>query len=155
MPCTIPTLTTTHNGITISYHEKENIWCFELRGKERFRNTLLEAKAAIDAPAPKDKVPFKRTPAFYKHFGAGIDRVEVTSVAALPGYASCRTEYWIVDANKNRLKVWGTDLFAITPKNEDLVSQIELNRKEIEHLHGVNIELAENLDKFTPPKDTE
>lgn len=51
-------MTTTHNGIEIEYLEREDLWQFELYGRERKVESLAAAKEAIDKPRPSRKAAF-------------------------------------------------------------------------------------------------
>jgi hypothetical protein len=54
------TPTITYKGIEISYDERSDKWLYTLRGKDRSADILVNAKKAIDKPAPKDAEPFDR-----------------------------------------------------------------------------------------------
>jgi hypothetical protein len=150
-------LTTTYGGIEIRYVERNNTWVFTLRGKERNRMSLKDAKDAIDAPAPKGKVPFTRTPAFfYRNYGHDLPRVDVTSIADTPGWCGSNQQYyWIMDASKKREKVSSISLYAGTPENEALVNQIAANNKEKNRLSLENAGLMDRLTRFVKPANTE
>ena len=135
---------TTHNGIEITYDENRNVWTFELRGRERSAVSLVAAKAAIDAPPPKEKKPFQRIEAWvlYQYGSAEPQRVTITSIAEGPSWRTGH-EVWITDNKKARQKVSASSVYPVGEHNDARVSEyidlglrIEQLQEEREKVHA-------------------
>jgi len=117
---------TTYREIEITYQEQENNWLFELRGKERTAESLTAAKAAIDAPPPKEKDSFDKIEAWV-YEGNTFKRCTVTSKA------HCRYDdnrYWVSLAEgvtkrgcMKRFQANHYNIFPVSPENDKLISQ--------------------------------
>lgn len=122
-------LTTTHAGIEITYDEAQNIWTFELRGRERSAPSLLEAKAAIERPAPKDKKPFTRIKCWkLETYNTKAKQVEVTSMCDRPSWDR-QQQFWVMDG-KVRERHRASDLFPCGSVNDSLIAQIERRHED-------------------------
>ena len=58
------TISTTYNGIVITYDERADKWLYTPRNRDRSAKSLELAKKAIDAPPPKEEKPFERIQAY-------------------------------------------------------------------------------------------
>lgn len=122
-----------YNNVEIIYDENDNVWRFELRGRQRSTESLAKAKEAIDKPLPVGKKKFERFSAYLARHDSGFKIVEVTSIADGPSWRN-KTEVWIT-FDGNRQKVGLDDLYAVTPENEALIAkwkQHDLQEKEAE-----------------------
>jgi hypothetical protein len=127
-------ITTTYDGIEITYNEIADTWHFELRGRDRSARTLAKAKEAIDKPDPKEKT-FKPVDVYY---GGGYDggryvTARVTSVADAP---HGREEYlWCTKLpNGSRSKESSSRFFKINEKNKLLVAAIDQHYEQVKEL---------------------
>lgn len=132
----------TYDGIEIEYLEDKNVWRFELRGRERRANSLLEAKTAIDRPV-KEK-PAKEFERFEAHLTHGYMDHRQRQVVTVTSVADAN-HVWISSEDKNRLsgrieidrsKKHITDLWAITPENRKLWEEFDAIGKTIKHLES-------------------
>jgi hypothetical protein len=155
---------TTYNGTEITYNERTDRWEFELRGSSRSAETLSKAKEVIEKPAPKDKTPFTRTPAFYRGYsGDGYQKVEVTSIANSSSLYGGK-EVWVSiptanakrgDGRPERTKVRTSDLRAYVPENVELVDKMRVTSDAIAKLENEKTRLAEQMKAFELPANVE
>ena len=138
-------VTTEYGGIAITYDERDDVWRFELRGRERKADTLAKAKEAIDKPAPQEKT-FKPLEAYVTNYGMAIEPATITSIAE-PSYG--KFQVWCT-INGERRKKELSDFFAITPENESLVVECGELDKKIKWLEALKSETWRKIPRFTP-----
>ena len=143
-------LTIVHDNITIEYIEADNVFRFELRGRERKAESLTQAKEWIDKPAPVKK-PTKKFERFQVVFSGGYmgyhkrsrSVVTVTSVAEDRYHHDKNnpSAAWVLKAGGERSKESVTHLYPIHPTNtarwgeyDRLISEKERIEKEAEHV---------------------
>jgi len=145
-------ITTKYQGIDIAYDESENQWVFELRGKERKSASLGLAKAAIDAPPPKDKKPFKRIEVYV---GTDLDKATVTSIAE-NRYGS-RPEVWVNYAEPKRWRKRekrGVDsCYPVNEHNRAVINQITALHDKAGELQREAYKLRETLQPLVIKPD--
>jgi hypothetical protein len=137
---------TTYRGIEIAYEECHDRWAFLLRGKERHAGTLTLAKQAVDAPAPADKKPFTRQPAYHMHYGRGWEVTTVTSVA--DSYYGGSRMFWVVGPGKTREKVSEHNLFASTKETAEKVARIREKEADIKALREQKAAIEKSVAPF-------
>src|SRR5512135_829560 len=96
-------ITTTYGGVDITYHERENIWKFELRGRERKAESLAKAKEAIDRPDPRPKSKVEPIAGWMaERWGdSKWKAVTVTSIAASERWDSS-TKVWVTSSGSRK-----------------------------------------------------
>lgn len=141
-----------HNDIKITYNENTNKWKFELRGRERSENSLTDAKAAIDKPAPKKQKPFTRIKAWHISYST-ITPCEVTSIAEPTRRGD--QQVWIVMESANRFKDKGErskesacEIVPSNEKNDAAVKAILEKRAEAARINAIAEELEEKLPRL-------
>lgn len=133
-----PEICTTYNGVRVTLNERTNRWEFELRGRAASRDTLAEARKAIDAPPPKDKIPFNPIEAWHFEsdwvFGLPVPRkVRVTSLTE-------NNQCWIsmIDPNyrgyRERTRVGADQVYPCGPENDAVIKTIMERNTEIGNL---------------------
>jgi hypothetical protein len=135
---------TTYSGVEIVYWESDNKWRFTLRGRERSAETLLNAKAAIDKPAPEEKAkPFEKVNAIKCN---SYDTIygQVTSIAEKNRYSS-QTEVWFTSEKLGRRKEALSDLREDTPENRALLAEAAKIAKEAASLDKKASEIKARL----------
>lgn len=146
------TIITTHSDTTITYDERENKWCFTLRGRDRSAESLAKAKEIIDKPVPKEKAkPFEKISAWFFKYSNSPKKVEVTSIAE-PHY-SLGDMVWISEKGKRSKEYARHQLFPTTSDNDKLVQTILANERERERLREENDSLKSKLSPLVLPKD--
>lgn len=139
-----------YGGIEITYDERENVWRFELRGRERSAESLAKAKETIDKPEPNKKAnTFERRKAYFREYGS-FKVVEVTSVAE-PGYRSGDV-FWILNG-KNRSKEAGYKLWEYSAENTATVEQIKSLENQVKNLNEQIKKLEEGMGRIVVPKE--
>jgi hypothetical protein len=134
----------THDGVEITYDEKENRWRFHLRGRERSAESLAKAKEFIDKPVvEKEEKTFVPIDAWWFSYSEGPRIVKVTSVAER-GYGSLEY-YWIKDG-KDRSKRAAYELYPKTDKNDKLVSEVQALDSQLDSLREKRDEKKQKLD---------
>lgn len=141
----------THNGVEIVYDEKDNLFRFELRGRQRSATSLLKAKEAIDKqPTEKEKkAAFQRTRCWTKENmwsrgGSEWRIIEATSVA--DGYTGAYV--WTVDGQKQRAKYRASDLVPCSPENDRKIEELRQAEKQIAELDERNSKAWEKLPRL-------
>jgi hypothetical protein len=147
-------ITIQHGGVEILYMETENKWRFELRGRERFAESLAKAREAIDKPEPKPKgKPFEGIKAYIEKGrwdkGPEFRVIEVTSIAETR-YG--RPEVWITDSG-DRKKVHADTVFAITGDNDVLIADLKNLNVERARIGTKITNCRERLKPIALPKD--
>lgn len=146
------TPTTTYRGVVITYAEDRNKWTFELRGSQRWADTLTNAKAVIDKPAPKDKKAFAPIEAYYTSYDGEFSKVRVTSIAEKSRW-SRGTYFWVVNGKKERTKVENSRLYIVSPDNDAKIQQRAELKKQIDALEEARDAIV--LDTLQLPHDVE
>lgn len=143
-------ITVTYRDVIITYREKDNRWCFELRGRDRSAESLAKAKEFIDKPAPseKEEKPFKPIRAWYKDYGYEFHPCSVTSIAESPSWKSDK-EVWVTFDGGKRAKVAADTVIETTAPNALAIAGIRDRQKEIERLQE---EIRKFADKLTKVK---
>jgi hypothetical protein len=147
---------TTYGGVEIGYDEDRDKWVFELNGRERSAETLLNAKKAIDAKPPaKGKDAFKRFEA-YKAEGYRSSRysvVTVTSIAeATSRYNRGEIECWILD-KKDRSKVAAARLYKINEANDVRIATLKRLEEQASQIRQEMSDVEDQLEVIDLPKD--
>lgn len=115
-------LVTVYDDIEIAYDEKENLWKFELDGREHHAVSLGKAREHIDKQ-PGEKRTFKPFEAYHWRYGSvQFVKVTVTSQAATTRWDSS-PHFWTTESRK-RQKVSGRYLLTINESNDLLIAQI-------------------------------
>lgn len=132
-------LTTTYNGIVIEYLEDQNKWRFELRGRERKADSLMQVKEWIDKPEPvkKSTKAFKRFEALFAGGWSNSykkeDRriVQVTSAAQdMYRGSNVPNAAWILK-NGERSKESVEKLFEISEANTEKWAQYDATMETV------------------------
>jgi hypothetical protein len=144
---------TKYHGIAIEYIEREDVWLFELRGKERKSSSLKLAKEEIDKKPPKGKASFLRHKAWHPDWKDGIVAVDVTSIAAPEQLMGESTKVWIIDDEKQRQQVRPGKLWADTPKNAQIVKLILEKIALGKEIDNAVSELKKTLVVYTLPQN--
>lgn len=144
----------THDGIEIEYLEHQNKWQFTLRGRERIVDSLAEAKAVIDKPAPKEKPDFDRIQAYHRHsYSYGkYALVEVTSIAAQHGWRG-QDEVWIVGKDKQRSRVDRARVFPVNEWNSAIIQKVEKLQEDEATIRKAIEGLEKTLRPLKLPKE--
>lgn len=112
-----------HAGVEVVYWERENVWKFTLRGRERRADNPLKAKEAIDKPVPSDKAKaFQRVKAIHLNYSDAVTYGEVTSLADTEDYKG-NPEVWFVSSTGNRSKESVNRIYADTVENRAICDQ--------------------------------
>ena len=142
------TVTYGHPPVEISYNERDNVWEFELRNRNRQATSLALAKQAIDTPPKPDKKTFKRIPV-YVAYGQNYEKAEITSLTTTrySGY-----EAWVTYAEGNmkgkRERKSMYYLFLDNDHNKALIEQGLAVWKEINALQAKRNDLTGKMDKL-------
>jgi hypothetical protein len=128
----------TYQGIEITYHEQDNLWVFELRGRERKVGSLAQAKEAIDKPAPEGKKKFERIAA-YKQSYNGMIKGEITSLA--------ERDYAWFSVDGKRTKEMVCSLYVANSDNAALIDAIATYEKERNRLYELIRETSGKLTR--------
>lgn len=142
-------LKVTYSDIEVTYDEKDNVWRFELRGRQRSSESLSKAKDAIDAPAPTDKKPFTRIKAYIESYASGFNPCEVTSIAEF-SYGS--QQVWIVEG-KDRSKKAAGNIVLDTPANVALIEEWRETHKQQNALEQKKRDLAKKMERLKVEKE--
>ena len=148
-------LTVVYDGITISYDERDDVFRFILRGRNRSANSLRQAKEFIDKPVPESvkKKTFEPTQAYYQGRYSGdfaFEEVTVTSVAEDSRHG---ISLWIKDANGNRSKEGTYAVFLKNDANAKIIQQIKDITKQINDLEEQRSTLKDSMAKFEVEKE--
>ena len=142
-------ITVIHSGIEITYDENNNVWKFELRGRERKAESLVKAKEAIDKPEPISKKKFEPIAGFMLSgpYNKEFEDVSVTSIVER-GFG-LGTYVW-VSKNGSRSKERLRNVYQDSPENRQTLSELldiinqmtkleEIKDKKIQSLKPVDI----------------
>src|SRR6516225_9350131 len=118
------TITVEYNKIQITYDESTNRWEFELRGRDRFSESLAKAKEAIDKPVPADKPEptFKPVLCWKGRWSDEWIQFTVTSIA---GSKYGRQEVWASNEKTARSKHPADEMHPCNPHNDAIVAEIQ------------------------------
>ena len=125
-------ITVVHGDIPVTYDEKENVWRFTLRGRDRSAESLAKAKEAIDKPVPSEKksgfekIAAIKVSSYYMEAEFGF----VTSIAEKSRY-SREEQVWFSDG-KSRSKVDLSDLVPDTQENRKTVEEAQALKRQSE-----------------------
>lgn len=158
-------ITVEHGGITITYDERRNLFCFELRGRERTADSLAKAREAIDKPVKEKTKPFERFKAWWNGSWAssssGWKQVEVTSIAQ--GAYGNDHEVWInIPGDEEgrfrrispvRQKTRAESVFPCNEKNDALVAQMLEFHKQASAIQEQADKLVKGLKPYVIPKE--
>lgn len=149
-----PEIKITHGGIEITYDERRNLFCFELRGRCRTADSLAKARAAIDAPPPKEKKPFTRFKAWKRDSlgwsAATYIEVEVTSITEGGG------QVWISTPDKKysqRSKVPATSVYPRNEKNDAIVAEWKERQERVKALEDEQSKTVKKLKAYEIPEE--
>lgn len=146
------TLTTTYKGVVIEYDEERELFRLELDGKERTSTTLSGAKKAIEvARRVKEEEKGKPVEAYLLRWNGVYSPVTVTSLAAEPSPRFRGSlEYWITDGLGKKNKAAGDRLLRRSPRNDELIEEIESRSEEINKLNEQIERIRERMERITP-----
>jgi hypothetical protein len=149
-------ITIVYSDVEIRYDESSNRWNFELRGRERFADSLKAAKEAIDKPEPVKKKPFARISAFRTvrwpmRGQSTFEKVEVTSVAAREGDGPS-IQVWVVTRGSSE-KVAANSIYQDTPGNIALMETYVEREKEVERLQAEKTKIEKSLTRIEIPSE--
>lgn len=154
-----PAIIIQHHGTIITYDEGRDLFCFELRGRQRTAESLRKAKEAIDAPPPKQRKPFARFKAWNRQsvsWGTSdYVEVEVTSIAE-ERYAGQAMEVWInnsVAQYRQRAKVSVYDIFPRNEKNDAIIAEWKERHERIKALQTEQQATVKKLKPYVIPKE--
>lgn len=134
----------TYGGIDIAYNEEQNRWEFELRGRERFADSLAKAKEAIDKPEPKTAKKFVPIRAFMNTYGG----VYVGTITSIAESGNRLQEVWFTrDSDKRRTKERLDRMKEFNEANQNLVAEHDALQKEAETLRK---KAEQRLSLLTP-----
>lgn len=138
-------LNTIYAGVLIEYNEADNVWEFNVRGRDRQATSLENAKKAIDRPEPKEKPPFERVEVFYMASYRDPVRVTVTS-QAISRYGQDR--YRIISGPNSKVEVVNArDLYGDTPSNRAAAQNLQSIRTQIEKLNKESNRIQESMTR--------
>jgi hypothetical protein len=137
-------------GITIVYTEADNLWRFELRGRDRSADSLAKAKEFIDKhPAEKGK-PFERVKAYLtSRFDGEYKPCEITSIAESSWGTNCA---WISIDGKRKKENVGR-LIPATPENDSIIAQIVVMNAERTKLTKQIGTLDSSMKRYKVPSE--
>lgn len=142
-------LKTTYKGVEIEYNENSDKWTFELDGRERFAQTLTNARAAVDSPERKAKAPFEKFDAYkISRWENKVAKVTVTSFVT----ETLRTNEAWVTLDGKRMKVDLHELYVISPETDQLLAEIRALDKEAEGLRKKSEKKRSEMKNVEPPK---
>ena len=149
-------ITTTYRDIVITYWEGDNKWRFTANGRERSSESLVKAKESIDRALDEVKAekvkpwqPFEAYLGDRYSTSGKYQKVKVTSVAEDRGYGEGKM--WVSN-NGNRSKESISSLYAVTPENDALISEIQRLTKEREALEEKLREAKGKMVNIEVPK---
>ena len=127
------TLEVKYKEVEIVYSEENSRFEFELRGKERYAESLAKAKEAIDKPVPGPAgKKFEPVRALFRSF-RGVKPGTITSIAE-SGYRS--QEVWFTqDEDKRRSKQSLSDMCEESESNLLLYKESQALDKESDSLY--------------------
>jgi outer membrane murein-binding lipoprotein Lpp len=153
-------LTVTFRDVPITYRERENVWRFVLRGRERTAGSLKEAKEIIGKPAPKKGKPFQKFEAWYV-CGHSIESVTVLFVANGASWRSERqvrarflSESRLTSQNDER-NVDVTNVYPKNAHNDALATRIQDLRASIEKAEADMDAAREKMKCYVPAVEDE
>jgi hypothetical protein len=128
------TLEVKYKEVEIVYSEENSRFEFELRGKERYAESLAKAKEAIDKPVPGPAgKKFEPVRALFRSY-RGVKPGTITSIAE-SGYRS--QEVWFTqDEDKRRSKEWLSNMCEESESNLLLYKDSKALYKEAESLRS-------------------
>lgn len=124
-------LTITHDGIVITYDERDDLFHFTLRGIERSSDSLRKAKQAIDKPAPKDKKAFTPIQAWFCRWSRDPEMVTITSLVEK---TYREQQVWIKNSKGQRSKEGISNFKEASESNAAIIESIRAASKEIERI---------------------
>lgn len=148
-------ITHTHSDILITYDADNNIWKYEIEGKERSSASLKDAMNRIDTIQKLiqkgEKKPFKPIHAWMckGYYDNEYTKVTITSIADTPSYQT--QQVWI-SHNGKRSKESADIMVADTPDNIQRISAIKKLEEEVNKLDGRIAAEKKKLKKVELPK---
>lgn len=136
----------TYDGVDIIYSEDKNRWQFELRGRERFSESLAKAKEAIGKSAKSEANKFSPVAALavtYSRIRAGT----ITSICELDN--SSQQVWFVEDKDKVRRKEFLLNMFESSEYNLQLVAEIADLDNEAESLQNKAAKKRQALKKLS------
>lgn len=135
----------THREIPIIYDEREDKWCFTLRGRDRSAESLAKAKGIIDKPVPTEKAkPFQHIPAWDFGYNDLPKRVKVTGIGE-GRYSHQKLSVWITDGKQRRKENAAFRVYPSNETNDAIAEQVIRKMKEIEVLREECSNLKQKL----------
>jgi len=142
-PCTITltqrsimadTFKVEYKEVEIVYSEENSRFEFELRGKERYSESLAKAKETIDKPvAGLGGKKFEPVRALFNS-SWGVLPGTITSIAAKNGYGRSNEVWFVQDENKCRSKELLSDMYEESESNLRLCEESKALEKEANSL---------------------
>lgn len=131
-------ITVEHDGTTITYDERRNVWAFTLRGRDRSSESLAKAREAIDKPVKEKKSETFKP--FEAWFGGGwssndFRKVTVTGIAERTYRYASRNEVWIRDKNA-RSKQDADSVYPVSEHNDPVIEALLELRKQRETIEN-------------------
>ena len=142
---------TLYKDVLITYRESQNLWVFELGGKERSLSTLRQAKDAIDK-APKPKREAVRFKAYLLDWM--LTKISVATVGAFSKDYRGKPQFWVSSGN-GRSKTDAAMLVKMNDVNESVITRIRELSDEIVRLQTERATLAGTLERIDIPADDE
>lgn len=139
-------ITETYHDVEIRYRENDNLWAFELGGREKTADSLRGAKQAIDT-APKEKKKVVRFEAYL--VGLGRTTLEKVTVGACTKDYKGRPQFWITDAKGSRSKVEAGALLKISAANDVIAQEVRaltVRVIELQKQREQKVEAMEHVD---------
>lgn len=142
-PCTITltqrsimadTFKVEYKEVEIVYSEENSRFEFELRGKERYSESLAKAKETIDKPvAGLGGKKFEPVRALFNS-SWGVLPGTITSIAAKNGYGRSNEVWFVQDENKGRSKELLSNMYEESESNLRLCEESKALEKEANSL---------------------
>jgi hypothetical protein len=145
-----------YKGVIITYDEPENIWRFELRGRQRRADSLASVKKSIDAPVKEKGPPFTRFQAYYDAGWRNFQMCEVTSIADETRYGEA--EVWCYNSRSsygNRFKTQASRIYPTDENNAKVICEIMAIMDTIKKLQDKADNLKKKLKAYVVPPDLE
>lgn len=144
-------VTTTYQGIEITYSEQNDTWGFVLRGRERNALSLAKAKEAIDKPVPAEKGKTFERRAVIKLSSYSIEAEfgEVTSIADQTGYRGSPYLWFVGAKSGRRSKEPANMMYLDTAENRAIMATAEGINEEANKLHKKAQETCQTMAKLS------
>jgi hypothetical protein len=137
-------------GITIVYTEADNLWRFELRGRDRSAGSLAKAKEFIDKEPTEKAEPFERVKAYLtSRFDGDYKPCEITAVAE----SRWGSNFAWISIDGKRVKVNVGNLIPVTPENDSIIAQLVVMYAERTKLNKQIDKLGSSMKRYKVPSE--